>query len=159
MGAASLTACRAEGTIGLSPSAQPLPAERGQRALVTTGRLFVRGPTRGDARASAVERAPSREAATTAPTSSDDGASARDGACAGGAWEETHSWFTKNLDDGPGHADVEALRVVDAAAAQAIRHVLIGDEFRHGFLPHAPGDPDDRLDDELVGGDWRRSHG
>ena len=27
---------------------------------------------------------------------------------------------------------------------------LIGDEFRHGFLPHPPGDPHDRLDDELV---------
>jgi hypothetical protein len=40
----------------------------------------------------------------------------------------------KGLDDGPGHADVEALRVVDAAAAKAIRHRLIGDEFRYGFL-------------------------
>ncbi len=27
---------------------------------------------------------------------------------------------------------------------------LIGDELRHGLLPHPPGDPHDRLDDELV---------
>ena len=58
----------------------------------------------------------------------------------------------KRLDDQSGHADVKALGVVDAAAPQAIRRVLIGDEFRHGFLTHAPRNPHDRLHDELVGG-------
>src|SRR6185295_6294878 len=42
--------------------------------------------------------------------------------------------------------------VVDAAAPQPIRHLLVGDELRHGFLPHAPGDPYDRLHDELIDG-------
>ena len=42
--------------------------------------------------------------------------------------------------------------IVDVAAPQPIRHVLIGDEFRHGFFPQALGDPDDRFNDELVGG-------
>ena len=45
-----------------------------------------------------------------------------------------------------------ALREVDAAAAQAIGHVLISDEFRHGLLAHAPGDPHDRFESELVDG-------
>jgi hypothetical protein len=66
--------------------------------------------------------------------------------------ETGRSLLREGLDDGPGHADMEALRVVDAAAAQAIRYVLIGDEFRHRFLSHALGDRHDRLDDELVDG-------
>jgi hypothetical protein len=64
--------------------------------------------------------------------------------------ETARSVLRKRLDDGPGHADMEALRVIDAAAAETIHHVLIGDKFRHGLFPHTPGDPDDRLDDELV---------
>jgi len=47
---------------------------------------------------------------------------------------------------------MEALSVVDAALPQQFRHVLIGDELRHGLLPHALGNPDDCFDDELVGG-------
>jgi len=58
----------------------------------------------------------------------------------------------KGLDDGPGHADMETLRVVDAAIAEAIRHGLIRDEFGHGLLPHASRDLYERLDDELVRG-------
>jgi hypothetical protein len=47
---------------------------------------------------------------------------------------------------------MEALRVVDAALPQPIRHVLIGDELRHGLLPHALGDSDDCFNDEPIGG-------
>jgi hypothetical protein len=43
------------------------------------------------------------------------------------------------------------LGVIDPACPQSVDRVLIGDEFSHGFLSHASGDPDDRFDDELVG--------
>jgi hypothetical protein len=58
----------------------------------------------------------------------------------------------KGRDDGPGHAEMEALRVVDATAAEAICHGLISDEFGHGLVPHPSRDPHDRLDEELVSG-------
>src|SRR4029079_5973374 len=55
-------------------------------------------------------------------------------------------------DGGLGHADTEALRVVEPAAPQPIHHVPIHHELRHGVLSHSLGDPDDRFDNELVGG-------
>ena len=48
-------------------------------------------------------------------------------------------------------ADVEALGVVDALAAQELHELVVADELRHGLLAEALGDVDDRADDELVG--------
>src|SRR5436190_12727428 len=56
----------------------------------------------------------------------------------------------KTFDNGLRRADMETLRVVDAALPQPFRHRLIADELRHGLLPHSLGDSDDRFNDQLV---------